>query len=63
MPKKVELKIANGSTAYSLQDTCPFCGIYEPEGAVCNSCKMAYGFIDSNSEMTELLKCSINTEV
>ena len=55
MSKKIELKVATGNAAYSLQEICPICGAYEPEGAVCRVCKSSYGDVYSRLDMTELL--------
>ena len=54
MTKKFELKIATGNLTYSLQEVCPICGIYEPEGNVCHSCKTGYDAY-SKLDLMELL--------
>ena len=41
--------IKAGNVTYSLQETCPICGIYMPNGEICLNCLNTYKLGEDNN--------------
>lgn len=45
--------INKNDLTYAIEETCPVCGIYQPDGNVCKECQKDYGLLESKVEYIE----------